>query len=73
MRERLEALRSEKTSQSAASLATIWKIGEDGALSWARELVEVGFFEERGSKDDPEFWVPFMYRDALDMVQGSAD
>jgi len=26
-----------------------------------------------GTKDRPTFWVPFLYRDALDMIQGPAD
>lgn len=43
------------------------------ALETAEQLVEVGFFERRGSKDRPVFWVPFLYRDALDMIQGPAD
>ena len=42
-------------------------------MAVARKMVEVGFFEERGDKDDPEFWVPFLYRDALQLIQGSAD
>jgi hypothetical protein len=38
----------------------------------ADELVQVGFFEERGAQRDPTFWVPFLYRDALEMVEGAA-
>lgn len=36
-------------------------------------LTKVGFLEQRGDKQDPIFWVPFLYRDALDLVQGAAD
>lgn len=68
-----EKLREEKTSQSSRSLASIWNVSTEKALAKAREMVDVGFFEERGGKDTPEFWVPFLYRDALQMVQGSAD
>jgi hypothetical protein len=39
----------------------------------AHELAEIGFFERRGERDAPEYWVPFLYRDALDMVQGTAE
>jgi len=73
LRTRLERMRGEKTAQSPQSLAQTWGISNEDALVAARELVEVGFFEERGSKSDPEFWVPFIYRDALDLVQGSAE
>ena len=38
----------------------------------ADELVAIGFFERRGSKNAPEYWVPFLYRDSLSIVQGSA-
>ncbi len=73
LRPHLEKMRGEKTSQSVTSLAQIWASSMEEALSLARELVEVGFFEERGNKEDPEFWVPFLYRDALELVQGSAE
>lgn len=73
LRSHLERLRGEKSTQSTRSLAAIWGVHEDVALGIARELVEVGFFEGRGSRDAPEFWVPFLYRDALDLVQGAAE
>jgi len=73
LRPRLEGLRGEKSSQSTRSLATIWGVSDDEAQAVARELVEVGFFEERGGREAPEFWIPFLYRDALDLVQGAAD
>jgi hypothetical protein len=73
LRDRVEKLRAEKTQQSFASLAKIWQVDAAVAERIARSLVEVGFFEQRGSKHDPALWVPFLYRDALDMVQGSAE
>jgi hypothetical protein len=51
----------------------IWKMSEQKALENAERLVEVGFFEKRGTKEQPLFWVPFLYRDALHLVQGAAD
>lgn len=73
LREPLEALRGEKTRQSRASLAVLWGCSEAEADGLAQECVEVGFFELRGEKDDPDYWVPFLYRDALDLVQGTAE
>ena len=73
IRERVEMLRGAKTSQKPETLAAIWKLSPEEATKTAQELVEVGFFEERGSRDEPEYWVPFLYRDALDMVQGAAE
>ncbi len=69
----LERLEREKTQQYLATLAQIWGVDEASALATANQLVEVGFFERRGSKEEPAFWVPFLYRDALSMIQGSAD
>jgi len=69
----LDQLTAEKTEQTTDTLARIWKMSEERALSIAVELVEIGFFERRGSKERPSFWVPFLYRDALNMVQGAAE
>jgi hypothetical protein len=73
LRSSLEDLEREKTQQYPATLAQIWGVEESEALEMANQLVEIGFFERRGTKDEPAYWVPFLYRDALSMVQGSAD
>jgi hypothetical protein len=73
LRKHLQRLEGEKTLQSPQTLARNWGINESEAVAIASRLVEVGFFEPRGTKEQPEFWVPFLYRDALDMVQGSAE
>jgi len=69
----LDKLEGEKTQQTPASLAKIWRVSEADAVSRAEELSEVGFFQKRGSKEQPVFWVPFLYRGALNLVQGPAD
>ncbi|MEW9700699.1 hypothetical protein [Paenibacillus sp. SI8] len=69
----LEKLSGEKTEQTQKNLSYIWGIDEQDALTIAQELVEIGFFEFRGTKQYPTFWVPFLYRDSLSLVQGSAD
>lgn len=68
----VEKLQGAKTLHTANTLSEIWDISTENAMKVAEQLVEVGFFEQRGSQQVPEFWVPFLYRDALDMVQGSA-
>lgn len=73
LRPRLEALREAKTTQSVESLAEIWETNYVDAQGTATALVDIGFFERRGERDAPEYWVPFLYRDALDMVQGTAE
>jgi hypothetical protein len=69
----LMKLEREKTQQTPETLARIWDVGLDKAIALAESLTKVGFFERRGTKDRPTFWVPFLYRDALDMIQGPAD
>jgi hypothetical protein len=69
----LEKLEREKTQQNKYSLAKLWKIAPEKAGEVADKLVEAGFFERRGTKESPNYWVPFLYREALDMIQGTAN
>jgi hypothetical protein len=68
----LEKLEREKAQQSLESLEKLWKCGPQKAAEVAEKLVEAGFFERRGAKDAPVYWAPFLYRDALNLVQGAA-
>ncbi len=69
----LQKLEGEKTQQTPETLSTVWAITRDEALETANKLVEIGFFEKRGSKEEPFFWIPFLYRDALQLIQGAAE
>jgi hypothetical protein len=69
----LEKLDGQKTEQTPDSLSTLWNIDPAAAVEKANELVELGFFEARGTKSEPTYWVPFLYRDALHLVQGKAE
>lgn len=69
----IQELRGERTQQSVSSLAEIWNVSPDEAARRAARLVKIGFFEQRGPKGEPAFWVPFLYRGALDLVQGTAE
>lgn len=72
VREYLERLEGEKCEQSIATLAKLWNVSIDEAEQVAKQLGDIGFFELRGPTDTPWFWVPFLYRGALDLVQGKA-
>lgn len=69
LRRYMERMEGQKTRQNAASLVTVWGVSEEEAARVAEELVAIGFFEPRLS----DFWMPFLYRPALEMVQGSAE
>jgi hypothetical protein len=73
LKEWLEKLRGAKTLHTPDTLAGIWETTLEGAVVRANQMVTVGFFESRGTRSAPEYWVPFLYRDALDMVQGAAE
>ena len=53
-------------------MARIWKVEEQEAELIANSLVDVGFFERVASLEKLEYWVPFLYRDVLELVQGQA-
>jgi hypothetical protein len=63
-------LEKQKAEQTPESLADLWALTNEKAIAKARELVEIGFFVEKGTTENPTFWVPFLYRDALHLVQG---
>ncbi|MCJ2069564.1 hypothetical protein MKK75_12315 [Methylobacterium sp. J-030] len=69
----IERLYRQKTEHTPESLGALWGVDRDGAIHKADELVELGFFERRGTNQEPTFWIPFLYRDALNSVQGKAD
>ena len=69
----IEKLKGEKTLQTPETLAQIWSTSVEEATGRATELSTIGFFEPRGSKQAPEYWVPFLYRESLDLVQGTAE
>jgi hypothetical protein len=66
-------MEGEKAEQTPESLMAIWDLDRVTAIEKAQNLVDLGFFEARGSKAEPTFWVPFLYRDALRLVQGRAE
>ena len=69
----IEKMKEQKTEQNADSLARLWEIDRNHALGIARRLKSVGFFEERGAQGGSTFWVPFVYRPYLSLVQGKVD
>lgn len=73
LREYLDRLDGEKCEQTPESLSKLWGVAADEASKIARRLSEVGFFTIIGDKASPSFWAAFLYRPALNLVQGKAD
>jgi hypothetical protein len=72
-REWLESLRGQRTLQNIVSLQSIWGTDRTAAEERISRLVDIGFFEQRGPATERTYWVPFLYRPALEMVQGAAE
>lgn len=68
----LQKLEREKTQQTVESLEIIWGLNREEIQDLADKLTDIGFFERRPWKRTITYWVPFLYRDALKMVQGVA-
>jgi hypothetical protein len=73
LKDYLDRLEGQKTNHNDASLAGIWGISISETREIANRLVEIGFFERRGERSNPTYWIPFIYRPALKLVQGSAE
>lgn len=71
LRPYVEKLEGRKSQQSIETLGAIWGCGEAEAKDIAEQLVEVGLFERRQASGETAYWVPFLYRDALLLVQGT--
>lgn len=69
LRDSIAAMEGQKTRHNSYSLSNVWNVHEEQAEKIASQLVEIGFFEPRGK----DYWVPFLYRPALDLVQGAAE
>jgi len=69
----IQQLENEKAEQTIETLSNIWQKSEPEAQQIAKELHFIGFFEERGTKQEPRYWIPFMYRSELNITQGAAD
>lgn len=74
LRDIIESLRAKKSEQNIETLAKLWDdhVPQDQVQLFADRLCDIGFFERRTSAGVVTYWVPFLYRDALQMVQGKA-
>ena len=70
LRNYIEALREQKTEHNVESLSRLWQKPEETAAAVAKEMRDVGFFEERTSKGETTYWIPFVYRSYLALSQG---
>ena len=70
LKDSIEMLRGKKCEHNLKSLSKLWEMTEMLAAPIADRLVDIGFFEKRAESNT--FWVPFVYRPYLGLIQGRA-
>ena len=65
-------MRGEKSEHNLTSLGRIWRIDTEQTTKASEELVKSGFFVTVYG-DKSIYKIPFIYRPALDIVQGKAE
>ena len=68
-KEYIEALRNQKATNNLAALASIWAVDNEEAKKISEGLVKIGFFKSIGPKNNPQFWVPYLYQAHLKMTE----
>jgi hypothetical protein len=71
-RQLFDQLKGGKSQYNIESLSSLWGINRDETIFRAQALEEIGFWLKE-KPDNPEYWIPFIYRDGLDIKQGQAD
>lgn len=69
----IEAMREQKATQPLSNLQSIWRVDAEEAQKIALDLEQIGFFERLGGQQGTSWKVPFLYRPALNLVQGAAE
>jgi len=72
LRDKIEKLRGQKTRQTLESLCNLWGVSEVEAEAVADQIAKAGVWKKEG-QNPPEYWTFFLFRDGLDMVQGTAE
>ena len=67
-----EKLKGQKAEHTSETLSILWEVSGAELDSVIERLLKAGFFEKRVIKEETTYWVPFIYRDALELVQGRA-
>jgi hypothetical protein len=72
-RDLLLKLEGKRTQQSIDTLTELWGTPPEETQKISAALAESGFFEPRIGREGKQYWVPFLYRPCLSMVQGSEE
>jgi hypothetical protein len=72
LRQYFDSLRGTKSKHSLASLSRLWNCSESEAERIANQIATTGFWNVEKS-GTPVYWIQFIFRDCLDIIQGTAD
>lgn len=73
LKDYIEKLRKQKATQKITTLMKIWNLNEIDAQKLVDRLCSVGVFEAIGDIENKQYRVPFLYREELGLIQGSAE
>lgn len=72
LQNRIVEFKEGKAEHCLDSLLEIWTdMDAEDIIGTAEELVEIGFFHKRKSGEQIRYWIPHLYRPALELVQGT--
>jgi len=72
LRDKLNLLKGQKTSQTIDSLAELWSIPKNDAYQIAKRIEKAGVWKSEGT-EPTKYWTKFIFRDGLGMIQGQAE
>ncbi|GHV56861.1 hypothetical protein FACS1894182_04330 [Bacteroidia bacterium] len=68
----IEKLRGDKAEHTFLTLSSKWNLSEEETNNTIKNLLQIGFFEQKGERQNSKYLIPFMYRPYLGIVQGKA-
>jgi hypothetical protein len=72
LKEVIEKLRGDKAEHTFSTLSSKWNLSEEETNNTIKKLLQIGFLEQKGDKQNSKYLIPFMYRPYLGIVQGKA-
>ncbi len=65
-----DLLDGQKAEQDLQSLSDLWTTDSEETAEISERLIKSGFLGKRNTNGKGSYWTPFIYRDALNLIQG---
>ena len=66
-----EAFRKHSSEYSIENIAKLWRITVTEARKIVLDLQRIHFLKQKNERNQTTYWIPFIFRPALDIVKGS--